>query len=234
MDQARRLEPLLYHKALRDYLKSQEPDAWNWFSSAEALSNYAESLRLDILKHTYRLDRNSHPELYEIADQVRTTMDLDVALTIYQSQSSSHLNAALFYLKGDAHIILEGQILSLLEASELKALLAHELSHYLLWQADDGEFLIADRIIQAMASDPRTQPPHVQSARRLSLYTEIYADRGSLIVTNDKDAAISTLVKIQTGLSKVSASSYIQQANEIFSQTQVRTNELTHPEAFIR
>src|SRR5688572_12370220 len=91
------LVPLPYHVALRDYLKAEENDTWRWFSSAEAQSNYADSLRLDLLKHTYRLDRTSHPELYEIGDQVRAKMVLDIPLTVYQSQNSQQLNAALFY-----------------------------------------------------------------------------------------------------------------------------------------
>lgn len=228
------LSPLAYHVALRDYLKTQESDTWRWFSSAEAQSNYADSLRLDLLKHTYRLDRTSHPELYEIGDQVRAKMALDIPLTVYQSQNSQQLNAALFYIPGEAHIVLEGQLLTLLSSDEIRSLLAHELSHYKLWEAEQGEFLIADRMIHSMGADPRAVAPHVQSARRFSLYTEIYADRGSLLVTGDKDAVISALIKIQTGLAKVSAQSYIEQANEIFSKTKVKTDELSHPEAYIR
>src|SRR5205814_5452318 len=50
------LEPLPYHIELRDYLKSEERELWNWFASAQAKADYTENLRLELLKSTYRLD----------------------------------------------------------------------------------------------------------------------------------------------------------------------------------
>jgi hypothetical protein len=45
---------------------------------------------------------------------------------------------------------------------------------------------------------------------------------------------IAGLVKIQTGLSQVSAPSYLKQAEEIFAKGNVATEGLSHPETFIR
>src|ERR1041385_7630718 len=40
------LEPLLYHVELRDHLKSNERELWNWCASAQAKADYTENLRL--------------------------------------------------------------------------------------------------------------------------------------------------------------------------------------------
>ena len=47
------MEPLAYHAELRDYLKTQERDLWNWFASARAQADYTDNLRMNLLKSTY-------------------------------------------------------------------------------------------------------------------------------------------------------------------------------------
>jgi hypothetical protein len=229
-----RLVPLAYHHALRDYLKAHEAELWSWFASAQSQADYTEHLRLELLKSAYRLDAGSHGDLFRAAEEVKERLQLDLPLTLYQLQNSTQLNAALYYIPSEAHIAFSGPVLSLLAAQELKSLLGHELAHYHLWQIDGGEFHIADRLINAVANDPRAATSHHQSARWFQLYTEIFADRGSFQVTNDLEAVVSGLVKMQTGITHVSAASYLKQADEIFARSKVKTSELSHPEAFIR
>jgi hypothetical protein len=121
-----------------------------------------------------------------------------------------------------------------LGAEELKSVIGHELAHYHLWHWEGGELHVADRLIQAVALDPRSSISHEQTARRFQLYTEIFADRGSLCVTGDADSVISGLVKLETGLAQVSAPAYLRQAEEIFDKSAASTKGLSHPEAFIR
>jgi hypothetical protein len=130
--------------------------------------------------------------------------------------------------------VFSGSVLSLLNTEEIKSVVGHELAHYHLWGRDDGDFHIVDRLLQAVASDPRAGMSHTQSARRYQLYTEIFADRGSLCATSDVDPVIAGLVKIQTGLPQVSAAAYLKQAEEIFAKGNVSTEGLSHPESFIR
>jgi predicted SprT family Zn-dependent metalloprotease len=228
------LEPLPYHTDLRDYLKSQERELWNWFASAQAKADYTENLRLELLKSTYRLDANCHPELYKNVEEAKARLQLDIPVTLYQAQNCPQLNAALLFIPGEGHVVFSGAVLSLLDAEELKSVIGHELAHYLLWARDNGEFHIADRLILAVANDPRSAASHEQTARRYQLYTEIFADRGSLCVTGDANPVVAGLVKIQTGLSQVSAAGYLKQAEEIFTKCEVATEGLSHPEAFIR
>jgi len=229
-----RLEPLPYHIELRDYLKSQERDLWNWFASARAQSDYTENLRMSLLKSTYRLDAESHADLYKSVEEAKAPLQLDIPVTVYQAQNSPQPNAALYFIPGEGHVVLSGPVLSLLNAEEIKSVLGHELAHYHLWQWEQGELHIADRLIQAVACDPRAVDCHEHTARHFQLYTEIFCDRGSLFVTGDINPVVASLVKIETGLAQVSAPAYLKQAEEIFTNGNVATEGLSHPEAFIR
>jgi predicted SprT family Zn-dependent metalloprotease len=228
------LEPLPYHVELKGYLKSRECELWNWFASAQAKADYTENLRLELLKSTYRLDAEGHPDLYANVNEAKQRLQLDIPITLYQAQTSLQLNASLFYIPEEGHIVFSGPVLTLLNADELKSVIGHELAHYHLWKREGGEFHIADRLLQAVADDPRASSSHEQTARRYQLYTEIFADRGSFCVTGDVNPVIAGLVKIQTGLAQVSAPSYLKQAEEIFAKGNVATEGLSHPEAFIR
>ena len=217
-----------------DYLKANEKASWEWFSSVEAQSDYADSLRMELLKTTYRLGKEDHAELYESGQEVLDKLELEIPLTIYQSQVKGEASAALYYLPGEAHVVFFGNILELLTAAELKSILAHELAHYKIWQENEHEFLIADRYLNATVGHPQAENSHLETARRFRLFTEIYADRGSLYVLEDLDTVICALIKVHTGMKQVSSVNYLEQANEIFSKEKVQTEGLSHPEAFIR
>jgi hypothetical protein len=117
---------------------------------------------------------------------------------------------------------------------EMQALLGHELAHYQLWERESGTYLIADRLILTQAADPRAKSSHIQTARRLRLYTEIFADRGAYRATGNLGATVGALVKAHTGLESASGESYLRQARELFERGNWRTEGLSHPEAFIR
>src|SRR5436190_11094766 len=193
----RSLEPLPYQVELRDYLKSHERELWNWFASAQAKADYAENLRLELLKSTYRLDAEGHPELFRSVEEAKARLHLDIPVTLYQAQNSPQLNAALLYIPGQGHLVFSGPVLTLLNSEELKSVVGHELAHYQLWERDGGEFHIVDRLIHAVSNDPRAAASHEQTARRFQLYTEIFADRGSLCVTGDVNPVIAGLVKLE-------------------------------------
>jgi hypothetical protein len=255
------LKPLPYQEGIRAYLKAEEPEVWDWFASNKVRDDQSDSVRFDLLKLTYRVERETQPDLYEAAEDVTTKLALDVPVTFYQAQNPTGLNASLAYLPDEAHIIFHGPIASRLTNLELRALLGHELSHLLLWRGWEGDYIISDQILAALTHDSRAETPHFASARLFRLYTEIFCDRGSLYVVEDPLVVVSMLVKIQTGLEDVSAESYVRQAEEIFSNgkglsqnstdarnvhgdsnqgpgfrigTKPKADQLTHPEAFIR
>ena len=99
---------------MREYLKKEEPELWQWFSSNRVRQEHAEAVRLDLLKSTYRLEAASQPQLYGLAEEVLGKLQLEAPVTFYQAQSGGGLNAALAYLPGEVHIIFVGSVLNAL------------------------------------------------------------------------------------------------------------------------
>ncbi len=228
------LKPLPYQLAIRDYLKSEEPEVWQWFASNTVRDDQAEAVRFDLLKTTYRVDRESQPNLYQVAEEVASQLSLDVPITIYQAQNPQGINASLAYLPNEAHIVLHGSIASKLDDAELRCLLGHELSHLMLWRDWEGEFLLTSQVLDAMVNDSAAHTAHFATSRLFDLYGEIFCDRGALHVVNDPLAVVSMLVKVHTDADEVDPKSYLSQAEEIFAQQSAHAGEQTHPETFIR
>jgi Zn-dependent protease with chaperone function len=226
-------EPLPYHRAIVQHLQTEEPGLWKWFASTRKREEAAEAVRLDLLKSTYRLETPLHPKLYEPARELCAQMGLQGPLTFYQAQTGNALNASLAYLPGEAHVILAGPLAEVLSPQELRGVLAHELAHFLLFENWQGDYFVAAELLRALSVDA-SAAPYFESARLYSLWTEAYADRWACHLCGDATAAITALIKIETGLSEVSAESYLRQAEEIFAKSRPQANQVTHPESYIR
>jgi hypothetical protein len=113
-------------------------------------------------------------------------------------------------------------------------LFAHELSHILLFNLENGDFEITNRIIKTIASDSTSELFYYETARLYQLYTELFCDLGALKVSGSLESTISTLIKLNTGLEKVSAEGYLKQADEILERISEGSDGETHPEIFIR
>jgi hypothetical protein len=232
--QAPPLELLPYQPHLVAFLKRHDPDVWNWFASSRQRASHADELRFDLLKSTYRIDRDSQPELYETARSVASKLGLSAPITIYQAQDPAGLNASLAYLPDEIRLVLHGSLTTQLSPVELCGLIGHEFTHFLLWQGWGGDLLVAAEMLAALTNDSRAHPAHYASWRLLRLYNEILCDRGALLVTEDMRAVVSMLVKVQTGIQEIDADCYLRQADEIFARGPAKTEGITHPEAFIR
>jgi hypothetical protein len=228
------LRPMPYHEAMLAYLKAEEAAVWNWHVSHKVREEQAEAVRFDLLKSTYRVDREAQPAIYATAEDVARKLGLDVPITVYQAQDPQGLNASLAYVPSEAHVVLHGPVASKLTDAEFRALLGHELSHFVLWRCCDGEHLVAEQILAAMTHDALADTPHFATARLLALYNEVFCDRGSLLVVGDPLIVISMLLKVQTQLDDVSPESFLRQAEELLSRGRTTTDGLSHPEAFIR
>ncbi|MEP3089878.1 MAG: M48 family metalloprotease, partial [Nonlabens ulvanivorans] len=160
--------------------------------------------------------------------------NIDAQVTLYQENNSLQLNASISVIDQEAHIVFSGNILQLLDEKQLKALLAHELSHYLFYKLEDGEYEITQRIILALANDSRSEDSIIETARIFQLYLELFCDAGAFKSCREHYTVIQMLIKLNTGLSEVNAQSYLDQAKEIISQDDEATNQQTHPESYIR
>ncbi|MGO1000493.1 M48 family metalloprotease [Lysobacter sp. CA196] len=227
------LAPLPYHAALVAHLKRAEAEVWAWASSLSVQAQHAQELRAELLRKTYRLTAESHPQAHAICATVLQRLGIEAATTLYQA-SDGAMGASLWYLPGEAHVVLQGPVLERLDETELSALLGHELAHYKLWALDGGDYHTAQRILDHCMADPQAAASHAESARLYSLYTEIYADRGAAIGAQSPTPAIAILVKVHTGLGSVDPAAYLRQAEELESTDGRRSEGHSHPESYLR
>ncbi|MEZ6086835.1 MAG: hypothetical protein R3C05_02135 [Pirellulaceae bacterium] len=223
-----------YLKSLADFLQSQLPDAWQWMHSDRFARDDVESIRLELLRTAVRLDRQSHARPYEFADLVSAELMLEIPVTLYQLQNPSGWNAAAMPVTEHAHLLFEGPVLKELGDDELVAVLAHELAHVLLWRIDDGRHRTALRLLDALCDDSSASAAHLESDRLRRLHTEIFCDRVALFVVKDPLPAIASLIKVGTQAGDVDPIAYLKQADEIFAAGKVTSEQVTHPELFIR
>jgi len=227
------LAPFEYQKQLRDHLKNRKK-TWDWFSRKDLKTKQIEEFKSGLLKNTYRLDAEAYKELYLTCAEVCQKLAIDAEVTLYQENNSVHLNAGISIIKKEAHIVLSGNLIGLLNSEEMKSVLAHELSHYLFYRVDNEEFETTQRIIVALANDSRSDDAMIETARKFQLYTELFCDAGSLLVCGNHTVVIQTLLKLNTGLTQVNAESYLEQAREIIDGDKKASSNTTHPEAYIR
>ncbi|TDW46045.1 Zn-dependent protease with chaperone function [Flavobacterium sp. 270] len=227
------IKPFPFHSDLRDYFKKQDK-TWSWFSEEKVKVEQQEAYKTDLLKNSYRIDTQTEPKVYEILQVAKDKLGIIIPITIYQSQTMDSNNAGVVFFEKEAHIILSGTILKLLNDDELLVLFGHELSHILLFNLENGDFEITNRIINTIASDSNSELFYYETARLYQLYTELFCDLGALKASGSLETTIETLVKLNTGLEKVSAKSYLKQADEILERIEKGSDGETHPENFIR
>jgi Peptidase family M48 len=230
--QTSRLEPLAFHHAVVAYLKQKEAAIWRWIKSTETQQKQAQEFRDQMLRQTYRLEADSHPVVHNAAKIAMERLGIEAPVTLYQAADGS-MNASLCFIPNEIHIVFYGPILEKFSEAELLALMGHELSHYQLWMAADHEFHHAYQILNHTLSYGGCAPSHQETARLMSLFTEVYADRGAAVAAGSVSPAISILVKLISGLSTVDPVAYLRQASEIDLAKQ-KSEGQSHPEAFIR
>ncbi|MEI5673734.1 MULTISPECIES: M48 family metalloprotease [unclassified Nocardioides] len=221
---------LPYHRAVADVLEREHP------ASVAALTAGAgpDGAELDqsLLRSTYRLEPEAHPEVHAAAAGAADALGVGVPVEVYAVEGAAAPNAELVFVPDRAILVLSGPVLELLDADELAAVAAHELAHHLLWTRDGGRYLAVARLLDAADSDARTPAEYLETARRYRLATELYADRAALDATGSLVGVVGGLLKVATGMRQVDPASYLRQAAEVdFSMASAGT---THPETVLR
>lgn len=226
------LEPLAYHRLIVGHLRDHEPEIWTWANSHQAHEAQMQDIRAQLLRETYRIDAGAHAEVHEDCAAVLGKLGIDAPVTLYQA-SDGAMNASLYFVPGEVHLVFHGPVLERLSRDERIALLGHELAHYRLWSIEEGAYFAATTILDHALAYPGASPSHVETARVFRLHTELYADRGGAVAAGAASPAIATLVKTMTGLTTVDPVAYLRQAEEADREAGASSAE-THPEIFLR
>ncbi len=224
------LSALRYQRRVSDILEAESPKAFRALTANRATDT--DVLEQALLRATYRLDADAHPGVHAAAGQAATALGMRVRVELYADAEGSGTNAELIFVPSRAVVLFSGEMLNILSDDELCAVIGHELAHHLLWTADGGRYLATSRLLDAAESDARTPSAYLETARRLRLATELFADRGSLRACGQLAPAISSLVKATTGLRTVDATSYLKQASEV--DLRKASEGSTHPETVLR
>ena len=230
------LEPTTFHRRLRDTLQEQEPGLFKWYGSDTYETERLDRLRLELLRSSYRLSADNHERPHRIAREAAQRLGVEVPITLYQLHHGEGMNAGLCFARDEAHIVISGNLLSTLDDDELLALFGHELAHHRLFTLEDGSYRIAADLVEASAAHAGSSAAFAEAALRHRRWTEIFADRGSVLAAGGIDPVIACLLKVRTGLATVSVQDYLAQAREIVAKLDLtdRDKSDTHPDHAVR
>jgi hypothetical protein len=221
------LSVLGYHRGVLAYVRRVDERAWSALRGGP-VAGVGDVL----LRNAYRLDESAHPEVHQAGRRAAEALEVNAELEFFQVRGGGDANAYYVHQEGKAIVVFEGTLLEKLNQDELTAVMGHELAHRVLWDAEDGAYLAVDRLLDAAAGDARTPQQYLETHRRWSLATELFADRGALTACGDLSTTVRALLKLQTGLSTADPEAYLRQADELDLSTGSRGT--THPEGVAR
>ena len=227
------LSPLAYHRRVADALASKEKELWDWFQSDKFAEQHEREARLRLDKSAIRLGRDgnaNNTRRYELADTARDKLGLTADIVLYQSQNSGGApNAMLHYIPGQITVEFVGRILELLD--ERGTARPARPRDRPLQALPGGRSALSHGRAPGSLDCPRDDCPRVwfETARRLSLYTEVYCDTAGYIVTGSRDASIRGLAKIIADFKDADAKTYLAQAETILAQEKTARRDFRIP-----
>lgn len=224
-----------YLRDLRLHLHAEEPELWQWFVESTERADHAKNTgaEIELLKSAIRLDGGPYGATSAEARLLGARLGIDDEIIVYQAIEDEARNARVMTFGGKIHIVFSGDLLDLLDDTELRTVLLHELAHIALWRLDGGEYRILDAMIHRLA-DESTDAPIAESARRVRLHTEVWADAVALSALGDLPTVVATLMKTGSGLRHVDPQAYLRQAERILAEDRSISTAHSHPDHHVR
>jgi hypothetical protein len=203
-------------------------------ANEESLQLLDFSLREKFLRDGVRLNQRLSPRIYQIYKDIGQTLSLEATAEVY-CFNSHEINAIAFLdISKEGHktfIGVTSQSLEILDDSELKFLIGHELGHFIFRNHRYNALYREDK-----DSSSRTVLPHLGDKLFLSWQkkTEISADRIGLLACRDLEKAAKALLKAHYGLSDknlvLDVEALMQQLEEIKGKSELMKAEFaSHP-----
>jgi hypothetical protein len=196
------LEPLPYHVEVAAELERLEPAAWAAFAAADAAGRGAPGPEVADAPDggatsaaSEPLDPAADASVFAALARAFSALGVDGAVVLHRSAGPP--NASLVRLPREVRIVVSGDLLDRLDEDALTAVLGHELGHLALWTADAGRFLVAGRLLDALARDPQSPPAYAETARRFGLASEALADRGAAMACGSEEVARGALRSVR-------------------------------------
>lgn len=228
------LELPRFHQRLQATLAELEPELLRWYAADDRARERAATTRLALLRAAYRMSPEHHAREHRVAAAVAATLGLAAPIVLYRAPGDAAINAALFYVPDEIHVVLYGDGFAALPDDELAALLGHELAHYHLFSRDGGIFRTIADLVEASAARDDAAGAYAETALRLRRWTEVYADRGAALAAGALAPALALLARTHAGDAAVNVDDFLAQAREVVAALAAREDadpaRTTHPE----
>lgn len=197
-----------------------------------------ETLRRQLLGRAVRLTDAMAPAAVQSANAIRDAFGLSQRIELYQSAGRE--NAAMHLLREPMLMEIQGRLLSLLDGDSLKAVIGHEVGHFIA-HGPDSPFAEESALATLLVLAEGVPPELSGLASSLSMARELTADRYGLLAARDLDAVLRLEMVATTGLPAdvlgSDTTGYLAQCRELVEMCLAsgeRAHGLTHPEHGVR
>jgi hypothetical protein len=207
------LEPLPYHVEVAAELERLESAAWAAFATADAEGRGAPGPEVADAPDgrspsaaSVPLDAAADARAYAALATAAAALGIGERVALHRATGGEGPpNACIVGVPGapGPKIVFSGDLLGRLSDPWLTAVLGHELGHLALWTADGGRFLVAGRLLQALARDPQSPAAYAETARRFGVATEALADRGAALACGSEAVAAEALRSVRGDAAQV-------------------------------